>query len=186
MTVTGPDEIERCPWGSDAALQRYHDEEWGRELRGDRAMFERLSLEAFQAGLSWSLILRKREAFRAAFVGFVPALVSRFDDSDVERLLTDAGIVRNRAKVEATISNARATLELGESLSDLVWSFAPEDHVAPRSVDDVPATSPESTALARELKRRGFRFVGPTTAYALMQATGMVDDHLVGCVARRS
>ncbi|KQP81159.1 DNA-3-methyladenine glycosylase I [Aeromicrobium sp. Leaf291] len=186
MTVTGHDGLERCPWGSDPGLARYHDEEWGRELRGDRAMFERLSLEAFQSGLSWSLILRKREAFRAAFVGFVPALVSRFDESDVERLMTDAGIVRNRAKIESTISNARATLELGESLSDLVWSFAPDSHPAPRTVDDVPATSAESTALAKALKQRGFKFVGPTTAYALMQATGMVDDHLVGCVARRS
>jgi DNA-3-methyladenine glycosylase I len=185
MTVTGPDGRERCPWGTDPALRRYHDEEWGRELRGDRAIFERLSLEAFQSGLSWAVILRKREAFRSAFVGFVPALVSRFDESDVERLLADAGIVRNRAKIEATIANARTTLALGESLSDLVWSFAPEQQAAPRTVDDVPATTPESVALARELKRRGFRFVGPTTAYALMQATGMVDDHLVGCVARR-
>jgi DNA-3-methyladenine glycosylase I len=185
MTVTGPDDRERCPWGADPALRRYHDEEWGRELRGDRAIFERLSLEAFQSGLSWAVILRKREGFRSAFVGFVPALVSRFDESDVERLLADPGIVRNRAKIEATIANARTTLELGESLSDLVWSFAPERQAAPRTVDDVPATTPESVALARELKRRGFRFVGPTTAYALMQATGMVDDHLVGCVARR-
>lgn len=186
MTVTGPDDLERCPWGNDPALRRYHDDEWGRELRGDRAVFERLSLEGFQSGLSWSLILRKREAFRAAFVGFVPALVSRFDESDVERLLADAAIVRNRAKIEATISNARATLELGESLSDLVWSFAPGAHVAPRAVEDIPASTAESTALARELKARGFRFIGPTTAYALMQATGMVDDHLVGCAARRS
>jgi DNA-3-methyladenine glycosylase I len=185
MTVTGPNGRERCPWGEDPALRRYHDEEWGRELRGDRAMFERLSLEAFQSGLSWSLILRKREAFREAFVGFVPALVSRFGEADVERLLGDPGIVRNRAKIEATISNARAVLDLGESLSDLVWSFAPEAPPAPRTVDDVPATSPASTALAKELKRRGLKFVGPTTAYALMQATGMVDDHLVGCLARR-
>lgn len=185
MTVTGPDGRERCPWGDDPELRRYHDEEWGRELRGDRAMFERLSLEAFQSGLSWSLILRKREAFRSAFVGFVPALVSRFDDADVERLLGDSGIVRNRAKIEATIANARVVLELGESLSDLVWSFAPDSHPPPRAVTDVPATSPESEALARELKRRGMKFVGPTTAYALMQATGMVDDHLVGCLARR-
>lgn len=186
MTVIGPDGHARCPWGDDPALRRYHDEEWGRELRGDRAMFERLSLEAFQAGLSWSLILRRREAFRAAFVGFVPALVSRFDEADVERLLSDAGIVRNRAKIEATITNARVVLDLGESLSDLVWSFAPDHPPAPRNVDDVPATTPESTALARELKRRGMSFVGPTTAYALMQATGLVDDHLVGCLARRT
>ncbi len=186
MTVTGPDGLERCPGGDDPRLRRSHDEEWGRELRGDRAMFERLSLEAFQSGLSWSLILRKREAFREAFVGFVPALVSRFADADVERLLTDEGIVRNRAKIEATISNARAVLELGESLSDLVWSFAPPTSPAPRTVADVPATSAESTALAKELKRRGLKFVGPTTAYALMQATGMVDDHLVGCLARRT
>lgn len=186
MTVTGDDGVARCPWGTDPLLRQYHDTEWGRPLHGERALFERLSLEAFQSGLSWAVILRKREAFRTAFVGFVPALVSRFGDDDVERLLLDAGIVRNRAKILATISNARATLELDGGLSDLLWSFAPDTHEPPRSVADVRATSPESTAMAKELKRRGFRFVGPTTAYALMQATGMVDDHLVGCVARQA
>ena len=145
-------------------------------------MFERLSLEAFQAGLSWSLILRKREAFRAAFVGFVPALVSRFDDADVERLLTDVGIVRNRAKIEATVANARAVVALEGRLDEEVWSFAPPDRPRPARLVDVPAVTPESTALAKRLRALGFRFVGPTTAYALMQAVGMVDDHLADCV----
>ncbi|MGH3372975.1 MAG: DNA-3-methyladenine glycosylase I, partial [Nocardioidaceae bacterium] len=163
----------------------YHDTEWGRELRGDQAMFERLSLEAFQSGLSWITILRKREAFRAAFRGFDIAQVAAFGPSDVRRLLDDAGIVRNRAKIDATIANARVAAELGESLSDLVWSFAPSaPHRVPRHPGDVPATTDASTAMAKELKRRGFRFVGPTTAYALMQATGMVDDHLAGCWVR--
>jgi DNA-3-methyladenine glycosylase I len=159
----------------------YHDTEWGRELRGETAMFERLSLEAFQSGLSWLTILRKREAFRAAFAGFDPATVAAFDEDDVARLMSDAGIVRNRAKVDATIANAARVAELDGGFSDLVWSFAPAAHPRPRALADVPATTGESVALAKELKRRGFRFVGPTTAYALMQATGMVDDHLVDC-----
>jgi DNA-3-methyladenine glycosylase I len=174
----------RCGWALSAPeYVAYHDEEWGRELRGDQTLFERVSLEAFQSGLSWITILRKRPAFREAFAGFDPVAVARFDDSDVRRLLADAGIVRNRAKIEATISNARAALGLEEGLSDLLWSFAPDpaSHPRPATLADVPATSPESTALAKELRRRGFRFVGPTTAYALMQATGMVDDHLVDC-----
>jgi len=176
----------RCAWaGQSADYVAYHDEEWGRQLRGDRALFERLSLEAFQSGLAWITILRKREAFRAAFAGFEPATVARFDDADVQRLLADPGIVRNRAKIQATIANARAALDLDGSLSDLLWSFAPDAlRPAPRTPADVPAVTPESTALAKELKRRGFRFVGPTTAYALMQATGMVDDHLAGCWVR--
>lgn len=176
----------RCAWaGQSADYTAYHDEEWGRELRGDTAIFERLSLEAFQSGLSWITILRKRPAFRAAFAGFDLATVAGFGSQDVHRLLGDPGIVRNRAKIEATVANARATLALGESLSDLLWSFAPDRaRPAPAGPGDVPATTPESTAMAKELKRRGFRFVGPTTAYALMQATGMVDDHVADCWVR--
>jgi DNA-3-methyladenine glycosylase I len=184
--LTGPDGRVRCSWaGSAPEYLAYHDTEWGRELRGDRAMFERLSLEAFQSGLSWITILRKREAFRAAFRGFDLEEVAAFGDVDVRRLLDDTGIVRNRAKIEATIANARAALELDGSFGELVWSFAPPARRAvPRTSADVPATSPESVAMAKELKRRGFRFVGPTTAYALMQATGMVDDHLADCWVR--
>jgi DNA-3-methyladenine glycosylase I len=184
--LAGSDGRVRCSWaGSAPEYLAYHDTEWGRELRGDQAMFERLSLEAFQSGLSWITILRKREAFRAAFRGFDLEKVAAFGDIDVHRLLGDAGIVRNRAKIEATIANARAALDLESSLSELVWSFAPTaPGVAPRTSADVPATSPESTAMSKELKRRGFRFVGPTTAYALMQATGMVDDHLSDCWVR--
>jgi len=176
----------RCSWaGQSADYVTYHDEEWGRQLRGDVPLFERLSLEAFQSGLSWITILRKREAFRAAFAGFDPVAVSEFDAADVQRLLADPGIVRNRAKIEATVANARAVRELDEPLSDLLWSFAPEQpRPAPETPADVPAVTTESTALAKELKRRGFRFVGPTTAYALMQATGMVNDHLAGCWVR--
>jgi len=174
----------RCPWGaSTPEYIAYHDEEWGRPVREDRALYEKLCLEAFQSGLSWLTILRKREAFRAAFAGFEPARVAAFDDGDVARLLADPGIVRNRLKIEAAIANARATLEL-DSLSELLWSFAPEPGPAPQTLADVPALTPESTAMAKELKRRGFRFVGPTTAYALMQACGLVNDHLEGCVAR--
>lgn len=184
----GPDGLLRCAWsGSAPEYLRYHDEEWGRTLRGDTALFERLSLEAFQSGLSWITILRKREAFRAAFAGFDLERVAAFEAADVERLLADTGIVRNRAKIEATVANARAALDLGESLSDLLWSFAPplRDRAVPRTTAEVPAVTEESTAMAKELKRRGFRFVGPTTAYALMQATGMVDDHLSGCWLRQ-
>lgn len=174
----------RCAWaGSTPDYLTYHDAEWGVELRGDDALFERVSLEAFQSGLSWLTILRKREAFRTAFSHFMIAGVAAFDDdTDVARLMADPRIVRNRAKINATISNARAALELPNGLSDLLWSFAPE--VAPprsASIADVPATSAESVAMAKELKRRGFSFVGPTTAYALMQATGMVDDHVAEC-----
>jgi DNA-3-methyladenine glycosylase I len=184
-TVTGPDGLARCPWGLSAPdYVSYHDEEWGRPIGGDTALFERLSLEAFQSGLSWLTILRKRPAFRAAFAGFEPAKVAGFGDDDVARLLADVGIVRNRAKVAATIANAQAVLALDEPLDGLLWSFAPKIRTAPRTLDDVPAVTPASTAMAKELKRRGFRFVGPTTAYALMQATGMVDDHLAGCAFR--
>ena len=176
--------VFRCPWGDDPAMTTYHDTEWGRQLRGDRELFERMSLEAFQSGLSWAIILRKREGFRTAFAGFEPAVVAGFGDADVARLLDDAGIVRNRLKIAATIANARTLLQLDESFTELLWSFEPEPRPAPRSSAEVPATTPESVALARTLKKKGFRFVGPTTAYALMQATGMVNDHLAGCVAR--
>jgi DNA-3-methyladenine glycosylase I len=180
----------RCWPTSDPLYIAYHDEEWGRPVRDEQRLLERLCLEGFQSGLAWITILRKRENFRAAFRDFDPATVARFGDADVERLMADAGIVRNRAKIEATIANARATVALhdaGETLAALLWSFAPEAPApAPRVLQDMPATTPESKALARELKRRGFRFVGPTTAYALMQATGIVNDHLEACVVRAS
>lgn len=180
--VRSDDGVLRCAWGdSPQVYRRYHDTEWGTELHGRDALFERISLEAFQSGLSWITVLRKREAFRTAFAGFDPVAVAAFDDDDVGRLLADAGIVRNRAKVAATIGNARAVLET-DDLDGLLWSHAPDPRPArPRTAADVPATTDASTAMARELKRRGFRFVGPTTCYALMQATGMVDDHLQGC-----
>jgi len=188
--VTGADGRLRCPWAAGPATPAdytdYHDEEWGRPVRDDAALFERLSLEAFQSGLSWLTILRKREAFRSAFAGFDPAVVVTFDAGDETRLLADAGIVRNRAKVAATIANARAVLALDRPLSDLLWSFAPTgDRPAPRGTQDVPAITAESSAMAKALRAQDFRFVGPTTAYALMQATGMVDDHLAGCAFRR-
>lgn len=184
--VVGTDGVGRCPWGAgDGLLAAYHDTEWGRELRGRDALYERISLEAFQSGLSWLVVLRKRPAFRAAFAEFDPEAVARFGDDDVARLLGDAGIVRNRAKIEATIANARAVLELaerGEDLDTLLWSFAPPPReTPPTGLADVPATSPASTAMAKALRARGFRFVGPTTCYAMMQATGMVDDHVAGC-----
>jgi DNA-3-methyladenine glycosylase I len=183
--AAGPDGRLRCPWGLGTPdYLPYHDDEWGKPVHGDTALFERVSLEAFQSGLSWITILRKRPAFREAFAGFDPARVAAFGDADVERLMADAGIVRNRAKVAATIANARAVLDLDGSLDELLWSFAPPPRPAPRGLGDVPAVTDESTALAKQLKRRGFRFVGPTTAYALMQATGMVNDHLAGCVFR--
>jgi DNA-3-methyladenine glycosylase I len=178
----------RCAWGNSAPeYVSYHDEEWGTPLRGDDALFERLSLEAFQSGLSWITILRKRRAFRAAFAGFAIDAVAAFTADDEARLMSDAGIVRNRAKISAAVRNARAAQELPEGLSDLLWSFAPAGpRTRPATLADVPATSAESVALAKELKRRGFIFVGPTTAYALMQATGMVDDHVSECFRSRS
>ena len=183
--VVGDDGRARCPWGDAPAIYRdYHDSEWGRPVTGTRELFERISLEAFQSGLSWLTILRKRPAFRAAFAGFEPAAVAAFGPADVDRLLADAAIVRNRAKVEATIANARAVEALDVPLRELLWGFAPVGGTAPESTADVPARTPESVALAKELKRRGFRFVGPTTAYALMQAAGLVDDHLAGCWVR--
>jgi DNA-3-methyladenine glycosylase I len=186
--VTGEDGLARCWWGaSSPEYIVYHDEEWGRPVRSDAALYERLVLEAFQSGLSWITILRKRENFRAAFDGFEIDKVAEYGDADVERLLADAGIVRNRAKIDAAIANARAVRALhegGGSLTELMWSYAPEDRPAPRSSSDIPAITPESTALAKELKKRGFRFLGPTTVYASMQACGLVNDHIEGCYAR--
>jgi len=176
----------RCPWAeSTPEYTAYHDDEWGRPVRDDHALFERLTLEAFQSGLSWLTILRKREAFRRAFADFDIAAVAAYGESDVERLLGDVGIVRNRAKVNAAIANARAATALDLPLTELLWSFAPTtSRPAPQTLADVPAITPESTAMAKALKARGFRFVGPTTAYALMQATGMVNDHLGSCWVR--
>jgi DNA-3-methyladenine glycosylase I len=176
-------ERSRCAWANSAPeYVTYHDEEWGTPLHGDDALFERLCLEAFQSGLSWITILRKRPAFRAAFAGFSIGAVADFTEDDEARLMTDAGIVRNRAKIAASVRNARAAQQLPEGLSALLWSFAPTGpRTRPATLSDVPATSPESVAMAKELKRRGFVFVGPTTAYALMQATGMVDDHVAEC-----
>ena len=174
----------RCGWaGSAPEYLAYHDDEWGCPLHGVTALFERMSLEAFQSGLSWLVILRKRPAFRTAFGGFEPASVAAFGDADVQRLLADKGIVRNRAKIEATIHNAGRVLELDTPLDELLWSFAPDPATRrrPATLVDVPATSPESTAMAKALKRSGMRFVGPTTCYALMQAAGLVDDHVQGC-----
>ena len=187
--LPGPDGGLRCPWavGSPDYLT-YHDEEWGRPVRDDRGLYERLSLEAFQSGLAWITILRKREGFRVAFAGFDPVLVAAFDDRDRARLMADSGIVRNRAKIDATIANAAAIVALGPGrLTELIWSAAPSSSPpAPQTTADLPAATPESKALSRMLKRHGFRFVGPTTAYALMQACGLVDDHLAGCRSRGS
>jgi DNA-3-methyladenine glycosylase I len=181
--------LPRCFGDGNPLYERYHDEEWGVPVRDERGLYERISLEAFQSGLAWITILRKREAFRAAFAGFDPDIVARYDGEDVERLLADTGIVRNRAKIEAAIGNARATVALrasGKPLPELVWSFAPEVPAAPvESLRELPAATPESAALAKALKAAGFRFVGPTTAYAAMQACGVVNDHLAGCPARR-
>jgi DNA-3-methyladenine glycosylase I len=187
MTDTAP---QRCWPATDPLYIAYHDDEWGRPVRDERLLLERLCLEGFQSGLSWITILRKRPRFREVFHDFEPAAVAAFEEPDIERLLGDAGIIRHRGKIEATIANARATValhEAGESLTDLLWSFAPPaDPPAPIRValSEMPSSTAESKALARELKRRGFRFVGPTTAYALMQATGIVNDHLAGCFVR--
>jgi DNA-3-methyladenine glycosylase I len=182
MTVLGDDGLARPVWAAtDPLMKEYYDTEWGMPVRDERGLFERLSLEAFQSGLSWATILRKRSAFRAAFDDFDPDAVAAYDDRDVERLMADAGIVRNRRKVDATITNARATVALREDggLVDLVWSFRPERTPTPASYAEVPSTSEESKALSKELKRRGFVFVGPTTMFALMEAVGIVDTHLV-------
>ncbi|HYJ76814.1 MAG TPA: DNA-3-methyladenine glycosylase I [Kineosporiaceae bacterium] len=183
--VVGADGLARCAWaGSAPEYLRYHDEEWGRPVHGEQALLERITLEAFQSGLSWLTILRKREGFREAFDGFDPDAVARYGPDDVARLLADPRIVRNRAKVDAAITNARATVALRESGTDLdamVWSFAPPPRPRRPAHGEVPATTPASVALAKQLKRQGFVFVGPTTAYAAMQACGLVDDHLDGC-----
>ena len=182
MTVLGDDGLARPVWAAtDPLMKEYYDTEWGMPVRDERGLFERLSLEAFQSGLSWATILRKRSAFRAAFDDFDPDAVAAYDDGDVERLMADAGIVRNRRKIDATITNARATVALREDggLADLVWSFRPERTPTPTSYAEVPSTSEESKALSKELKRRGFVFVGPTTMFALMEAVGIVDTHLV-------
>jgi DNA-3-methyladenine glycosylase I len=180
-------EPQRCWPTSDPLYQAYHDEEWGRPVTDERGIYERLCLEGFQSGLSWLTILRKRQAFREAFAQFDPESVARFRPRDVDRLLQDAGIVRHRGKIEAAIANARATLELrdrAQPLHELFWNHAPADHKAPRAPADWQATTPESTALSKLLRRHGFRFVGPTTVYASMQACGVVNDHLAGCFVR--
>lgn len=185
--LVGADGTARCGWiGADDEYRRYHDEEWGTPLHGDRALFEKISLEGFQAGLSWITILRRRPGFREAFDGFEIATVAGYTEADVERLMLDARIIRNRAKMLATISNARLTLELtaGDpgALDRLVWSFAPDAaRPRPRAWADIPAITPESTALSTALRKLGYRFVGATTMYALMQSAGLVDDHLEGC-----
>ncbi|MBB5117181.1 3-methyladenine DNA glycosylase [Streptomyces eurocidicus] len=191
--VAGPDGLTRCPWGleaeSRADYRAYHDTEWGRPVHGDDALFERMCLEAFQSGLSWLTILRRREGFRAAFAGFSVVKVAAFTETDAERLLADPGIIRNRAKITAAIGNAKVAAEWAPGeLDALIWSYAPDPagRRAPRTAADVPATTPESVALAKDLKKRGFRFVGPTTAYAMMQACGLVNDHLADCHTRSS
>ena len=180
--VLGPDGNARCFWGGGSPEYiAYHDTEWGRPIRTDQGMYERLTLEAFQSGLSWLTILRKREAFRAAFAGFDIDAVAAFTADDEARLMADAGIVRNRAKIDAALHNARVAVTLPDGLAKVLWSFAPEPRPRPATRADIPAVTPESTAMAKDLKKRGFRFIGPTTAYALMQATGMVDDHVASC-----
>jgi len=187
--VKGTDGVRRCAWGASTPdYAAYHDDEWGRPVVDDTRLYEKLCLEGFQAGLSWLTILRKRENFRKAFKGFDPKKVARFGARDIERLMTDAGIVRNRAKIEATIANAAATRvvqrEYG-SLAALLWSFEPSGRrPAPREFGAIPASTPESKAASKTLLRLGFRFVGPTTVYAAMQSCGIVDDHLSGCAAR--
>ena len=189
--VTGDDGLARPAWAAtDPLLREYYDTEWGMPVRDERGVFERLSLEAFQSGLSWATILRKRPAFRDAFAGFDPDAVAGFGEADVDRLLADARIVRNRTKVLATITNARATVRLRDTVDDglagLVWSYRPESTPRPHRFADIPTQSEQSVALAGDLKRRGFRFVGPTTMYALMEAIGIIDTHLVGSYRRGS
>jgi len=184
LPAAGPDGLLRCPWSfTTPDYLRYHDEEWGRPVRDDTGMFERLCLEAFQSGLSWLTILRKRENFRRAFHGFDISAVAAFGPDDIERLLGDAGIVRNRAKIEAAVANAEAALRLPDGLAALVWTYAAPGS-APKSLADVPPQTSSSRALAKDLRSRGFRFTGPVTAYATMQACGVVNDHLAACVFR--
>ncbi len=183
--IPGPDGELRCPWAlSTTVYVAYHDDEWGRPIRDDRGLYERLCLEAFQSGLSWLTILRKRENFRAAFRGFDMETVAAFGPDDEARLLADAGIVRNRAKIEAAIANARAALDLPDGLSALVWKYAEDGRPAPATLADVPASTPAAKALSADLRRNGFRFTGPVTAYATMQACGVVNDHLADCFCR--
>ena len=185
--VVGEDGLARCAWGAnDPEYRRYHDEEWGTPLHGDRPLFEKMCLEGFQAGLSWITILKRRPGFRTVFHDFDPVAVAALTPDDVERLMLDARIIRNRAKILATITNAQVTLKLTAdvpgALDELMWSFAPPARsTAPSSFADVPAVTPESTAMSKELRKRGFKFVGATTMYALMQSSGMVDDHVKGC-----
>lgn len=181
--VTGEDGLTRCGWvGNDPVYQKYHDEEWGRELRDSQRLFEKVCLEGFQAGLSWITVLRRREAFRSAFQGFDPVLVAAFTETDVDELVADTSIIRHRGKIEAAISNARGTLALDQPLADVIWRYAPAGtHARPQTYADIPAITKDSTALSAELRRLGFKFVGPTTMYALMQSAGLVDDHLAGC-----
>lgn len=188
-TVKGVDGNKRCAWCvSDPQYMKYHDTEWGKPVTDDQKLYEKLCLEGFQAGLSWLTILRKRENFREAFQSFDPEKVAKFTSRDITRLMKNEGIVRNRMKIEATIANAKATLRVQDeldSLSTLIWSFAPKKPKrAPRTLSDIPATSPESVALSKELQKRGFKFVGPTTMYAAMQSLGLVNDHLATCFAR--
>lgn len=186
-TIAGEDGVARCPWAeSDPVSRHYHDTEWGLPVHGERALYERISLEAFQAGLSWLAVLTRRPAFRAAFAGFDPEVVARFADADVERLMGDPGIIRNRAKIRAARTNARAVLALRDEggLDELVWSHRPDDAFAPLTAGDVPARTPASEALAADLRGHGFVFVGPVSAMALMEACGLVDAHLVGCHRR--
>ena len=182
--AAGPDGLLRCPWSlTSQEYLRYHDEEWGRPVRDDTGMFERLCLEAFQSGLSWLIILRKRENFRRAFHGFDISAVAAFGPRDIERLLGDSGIVRNRAKIEAAVANAGAALRLPGGLAALVWTYAAPG-AAPETLADVPPQTSGSRALAKDLRSRGFRFTGPVTAYATMQACGIVNDHLASCAFR--
>lgn len=186
--ITETNDLTRCFGSNDPLYAEYHDHEWGTPVHGEAELFERLTLEGFQSGLSWLTILRKREAFRAAFADFDPEAVAAFDEDDVARLMEDASIVRNRRKIEAAITNARAVValhEAGRTLNEVIWSHQPASPATPpHTWENVPASTPESKALAKELKSLGIVFVGPTTMYALMQAIGMVDDHVAGCVAR--
>ncbi|MFT7597805.1 MAG: DNA-3-methyladenine glycosylase I [Acidimicrobiales bacterium] len=183
--VIGEDGHARCGWGSSTPdYAEYHDLEWGRAVTDDRTLFEKMCLEGFQSGLSWITVLRKRPAFREVFADFDAGIVAGYGEPDVLQLLDDTRIIRHRGKIEATISNARVLLDLqaqGQTLAALIWSYRPDDCTRPRSFAEVPATTPGSTTLSKDLKKRGFRFVGPTTAYAAMQAMGVVNDHIVGC-----